>query len=117
MKKFNGYKCTEKHVFQETYEPGRKDVDRIAALARMKRAEPALNWGGFRSVVLTNRQCIFERRCDDECIWVAVNADDQSYWAQFSAPQGEAEDLLTGRRVALNGGAELPPYSAAFWKF
>lgn len=26
MKKFNGYKCTEKHVFQETYEPGRKDV-------------------------------------------------------------------------------------------
>ena len=92
-------------------------TDRIAALARMKRAEPALNWGGFRSVVLTNRQCIFERRCDDECIWVAVNADDQSYWAQFSAPQGEAEDLLTGRRVALNGGAELPPYSAAFWKF
>lgn len=26
MKKFNGYKCTEKHVFQETYEPWRKDV-------------------------------------------------------------------------------------------
>ena len=26
MKKFNGYKCTEKHVFQETYEPDRKDV-------------------------------------------------------------------------------------------
>ena len=24
--KFNGYKCTEKHVFQETYEPDRKDV-------------------------------------------------------------------------------------------
>ena len=26
MKKFNGYKCAEKHVFQETYEPGKKDV-------------------------------------------------------------------------------------------
>lgn len=26
MKRFNGYKCTEKHVFQETYEQGRKDV-------------------------------------------------------------------------------------------
>ena len=26
MKRFNGYKCTEKHVFQETYEPGRKDI-------------------------------------------------------------------------------------------
>ena len=26
MKKFNGYKCAEKHVFQETYAPGKKDV-------------------------------------------------------------------------------------------
>ena len=26
LKKFNGYKCTEQHVFQETYEPGRKDI-------------------------------------------------------------------------------------------
>ena len=26
MKKFNGSKCTEKHVFQETYEPNRKNV-------------------------------------------------------------------------------------------
>ena len=26
IKKFNGYKCAEKHVFQETYEPGKKDV-------------------------------------------------------------------------------------------
>ena len=26
MKKFNGYKCAEKHVFQETYEPRKKDV-------------------------------------------------------------------------------------------
>lgn len=26
MKKFNGYRCTEKHTFQETYEPWCKDV-------------------------------------------------------------------------------------------
>ena len=26
IKKFNGYKCAEKQVFQETYEPGKKDV-------------------------------------------------------------------------------------------
>lgn len=26
MKKFNGYRCTEKHVFQETWEPDRKNV-------------------------------------------------------------------------------------------
>lgn len=92
-------------------------TDWIAALVKVKKAEKALNWGGFRSVVLTNRQCIFERRCGDECIWAAINAEDQPYRAWFDAPCGEAVDLLNDRRVTFDGGAELPPYSAAFWKF
>ncbi len=91
-------------------------TDWIARLAEVKRREKALNWGGFRSVVLTNHQCIFERRCGDECVWVAVNAGDQPYWAGFDAPCGCAVDLLSGQEVAFSGGAELPPYSAAFWK-
>ena len=91
--------------------------DWIARLAEVKRAERALNWGAFRSVVLTNRQCIFERRCGEECVWVAVNADEQPYWAAFDAPGARAADLLSGREVVPSGGMELPPYSAAFWKW
>ncbi len=92
-------------------------TDWIARLAEVKRAERALNWGAFRSVVLTNRQCIFERRCGEECVWVAVNADEQPYWAAFDAPGARAADLLSGREVVPSGGMELPPYSAAFWKW
>ena len=33
IKKFNGYKCAEKHVFQETYEPGKKDVYIVKAVS------------------------------------------------------------------------------------
>ena len=91
-------------------------TDWIAKLAEVKKQECALNWGGFRSVVLTNRQCIFERRCEDGCVWVAINADEQPYRASFGAPCGSAVDLLSGQEVHFDGGAELPPYSAAFWK-
>ena len=89
-------------------------TDWIARLAEVKQAERALDWGAFRSVVLTNRQCIFERRCGEECVWVAVNADEQPYWAAFDAPGARAADLLSGREVVPSGGMELPPYSAAF---
>ena len=98
-------------------EPEWNDLtDWIAKLAAVRRQEAALNQGGFRSVVLTNRQCIFERRTEHACIWVAVNADGQSYRAWFDAPCAGAVDLLSGREISFDGGAELPPYSAAFWK-
>ncbi len=98
-------------------EPEWNDLtDWIAKLAAAKRQEAALNWGSFRSVVLTNRQCIFERRTENACIWVAVNADEQPYRAWFDAPCAGAVDLLSGRELSFDGGAELPPYSAAFWK-
>ena len=91
-------------------------TDWIARLARAKRESPALCYGGYRNVVLTNRQLIFERRCDQERVLVAVNADAEPYTAHFDAGCGLAWDLITGERHDFGGGSELPPYSAFFWK-
>lgn len=88
----------------------------IAKLADVKKNSRALNFGGFRSIVLTNHQCIFERACEDERILVAINASDQPYTAHFDAGCGMADDLLTGSPHDFGGGSELPPYSAAYWK-
>lgn len=88
----------------------------ISALSKAKKASPALNYGDFRSVVLTNRQCIFERRTDNERIFVAVNADETPYTAHFDAGCGRAKDLITGAEHDFGGGSQLPPYSAYFWK-
>lgn len=85
-------------------------------LAEAKKHSEALNYGSFRSVVLTNRQCIFERKTDTERVLVAINADEQPYTAHFDAGCGRAVDLLTGKEHDFGGGSELPPYSAAFWK-
>ena len=88
----------------------------ISKLAAAKKNSKALNYGNYRSIVLTNHQCIFERACDGERVLVAINASDQPYTAHFDAGCGMAEDLITGESHDFGGGSELPPYSAYFWK-
>ena len=88
----------------------------ITKLAKAKKDSKALNYGGFRSVVLNNHQCIFERACDGERVLVAINASDQPYTAHFDAGCGMAVDLITGENHDFGGGSELAPYSVAFWK-
>ena len=91
-------------------------TDYIAALVRAKKESRALNWGSFRSVVLTNRQCIFERCTEGERVLVAINADENEYTAHFDAGCGRAVDLITGEEHDFGGGSLLPAYSAYFWK-
>lgn len=88
----------------------------IAALAKAHRASRALCYGGFRSLMLTNRQVIFERACEGDRVLVAINSDSQPYTAHFDAGAGRARDLITGELHDFGGGSVLPPYSAAFWQ-
>ena len=91
-------------------------TDWIQKLTAAKKASEALNYSNFRSVVLTNQQCIFERSSEHERVLVAINADSQPYTAHFDAGCGTATDLITGEKHDFGGGSELPPYSAYFWK-
>ncbi|MBR5421558.1 MAG: cyclomaltodextrinase [Lachnospiraceae bacterium] len=100
--------CFEKPQWNEL-------TDWISRLAEAKKKSKALNYGGMRSVVLQNRQCIFERKCDTERVLVAINMDSNPYTAHFDAGCGQATDLITGQLHDFGGGSELPPYSAAFW--
>ena len=88
----------------------------VGKLSAAKKGSKALNYGGFRSVVLTNKQCIFERAVEGERVLVAINADSEPYTAHFDAGCGMAVDLITGREHDFGGGSELPPCSAFFWR-
>ncbi len=88
----------------------------ISMLSAAKKKSRALNYGDFRSVVLTNKQCIFERKTEDERVLVAINADSEAYTAHFDAGCGTAVDMISGGLHDFGGGSELPPYSAFFWK-
>ena len=88
----------------------------ISRLAEVKKSSEALNYGNFRSVLLTNKQCIFERKSEHERVLVAINAEDAPFMAHFDAGCGMAQELITDTPHDFGGGSELPPYSAAIWK-
>ena len=88
----------------------------ISALANAKKNSHALCYGGFRSLLLTNRQCIFERCSDRERVLVAINADESQFVAHFNADCGRAVDLISGKEHDFGGGSLLDGYSAYFWK-
>lgn len=88
----------------------------VALLARAKKASKALNYGGFKSIVLTNKQCIFERSIDGERVLVAINAEEQSFRANFNVGASMAVDMISGEEQSFEGGVTLPGYSAYFWK-
>ena len=88
----------------------------LSNLSQAKKESKALNYGEFRSVLLTNKQCIFERKTPEERVLVAINADGEDYYAHFNAECGRAVDLITGEDHDFGGGSKIPPYTARFWK-
>ncbi|MBO4337326.1 MAG: cyclomaltodextrinase [Lachnospiraceae bacterium] len=100
--------CFEKPEWNEL-------TDLIARLSEIKKGSKALNYGSFRQVVLTNRQCILARETDAERVFIAINADDKPYTAHFDAGCGMAKELITGKDHDFGGGSTLEPYSAEFW--
>lgn len=88
----------------------------ISKLSAARHSSPALQTGAYRTVLLTNRQYIFERAVDGERVLVAVNADAEPFTAHFDVGCGQATDLITGELHDFGGGSELPGYSAFFWR-
>jgi glycosidase len=89
--------------------------DHIAKLSEAKKNSRALNYGGLRIVVLTNKQVIFERNSGDERIMVAINMDDNPYTAHFDAGCGQAKELISGSIHDFGGGSTLQPKSSEIW--
>ena len=67
----------------------------ISKLSKAHMESKALCYGSFESVLLTNKQAIFQRKFEDERVLVAINIDDSSFTAHFDAQCGMAIDLIT----------------------
>lgn len=87
-------------------------TDHIAALCAARTGSRALQYGDFKSLLLTNRQCIFERETEDDRVLVVINADEGSFHADFNARAGRAHDLITGQTVDFGGGLDIPAYTS-----
>lgn len=87
----------------------------IKKLAEIRKDNKALAYGGYKNIVLTNLQLVFERYLEGETVYVGINIDDKDFHANFSW-KNDVVDLLTGEEVDLSSGVNLPPFSVAIWK-
>ena len=87
----------------------------IKKLAEIRKDNKALAYGGYKNIVLTNLQLVFERYLEGETVYVGINIDEKDFKANFSW-KNDAVDLLTGEEVDLSSGVNLPPFSVAIWK-
>ena len=77
----------------------------IAALGKVRQHTPALSYGSYAELQLTNRQFAFARDLDGIRVIVTVNNDDNA--ADMSLPAGNCAEYigtLTGRKVSVQGG-------------
>ena len=87
-------------------------TDYISTLAKIHKESRCLTHGGYRQLLLTNTQFIFERYLDGKRVIVTVNMSPEEYPAHFNANAGCGIDSLTGTKVDFGGGLRLRPYSA-----
>ena len=77
----------------------------IAALGEVRKSTPALSYGDYRELLLTNRQYAFSRNFNGESVLVTVNNDDSDY--VMTLPAGNAPEYvgaLSGDRISVSGG-------------
>ena len=77
----------------------------IAALGMVRQHTPALSYGSYAELQLTNRQFAFARDLDGIRVIVTVNIDDNA--ADMSLPAGNCAEYigtLTGRKVPVQDG-------------
>ena len=77
----------------------------IAALGKVRQNTPALNYGSYTELMLTNRQYAFARDLDGVRVIITVNNDDNA--SSMDLPAGNAAEYvgtLTGEKVAVENG-------------
>lgn len=74
----------------------------------------ALCYGGYRNVVIQNKQLLFERKDNDNAVYVAINAVSEPYTFWSDDLHGGFIDVLTGESIELDGSLEISPYEVRY---
>lgn len=77
----------------------------IARLGEVRSRIPALSYGEYKELILTNRQYAFSRYMDGQNAIITVNNDDSDYVMTVSADgSDEYIGMLSGQKVSVSNG-------------
>ena len=69
----------------------------------------------YKNITIQNKNLLFERHCDHETVFVAVNAENAPCSIDARG-EYKAVDFLTGETSDIHGRVELPPYGVKYLK-
>lgn len=101
--------CFEQPIFNEL-------SSYIATLTMIKRGVKALQYGSFKVLALTNRQCVFERVFENERVIIGLNIDEQPFDCTMWGEHLKLLDLMNGREITKSGPMHLDANSGYIWK-
>lgn len=91
----------------------------IAALGKVRQQTPALSYGGYSELQLTNRQFAFARELDGTKVIVTVNNDDNEAHMTLSiGNSGGYIGALSGKKVLVENGqlsVSIPANGGEIW--
>ncbi len=77
----------------------------VAALGKVRQSTPALSYGDYQELMLTNRQYAFARNYEGESVIVTVNNDYGDFTMSLPAANGAFYvGMLSGEKVAVDNG-------------
>ena len=82
----------------------------------IKRGVKALQYGSFKVLALTNRQCVFERVFENERVIIGLNIDEQPFDCTMWGEHLKLLDLMNGREITKSGPMHLDANSGYIWK-
>jgi len=88
----------------------------IVRLAHLRSQHPALHSGSYRQIQLDNTSLVFERSCEEETLYIAVNTKEEAKTLEGQSWHGQAKELITNQVVNLNGSVTLPGVSVTYWE-
>lgn len=88
----------------------------IEKLVQIRKKYNALSYGFYHTVFIANKQLVFERKLDDESIYVGINLEDTIVAVPVNGSASDMIDLLTEEEITIEKTYLMKPYEMFFWR-
>ena len=90
-------------------------TDHIQKLIQTKHEHSALWECDYEQIALTNKQCIYQMKSEEETLWICINLDHEPFTFHVELCQ-TANDLLTDSSVSIDHSISMDPVSSMILK-
>ena len=90
-------------------------TDHIQKLIQIKHEHSALWECDYEQIALTNKQCIYQMKSEEETLWICINLDHEPFTFHVDLCQ-TANDLLTDSSVSIDHSISMDPVSSMILK-